>query len=100
MYKIKTKKKIIQSTTTQNKLDDMDSHALETQLKEFDQEHLMQFYDKLDDDQQLKFTNELKGVDFKQITRLYTKAKQDLESPAVSFPSSKLIDIIIYYLYQ
>jgi len=64
----------------------MDSHDLETQLKEFDQEHLMQFYHNLDDDQQLKFSNELKGVDFKQITRLYKTAKQELESPAVSFP--------------
>ena len=62
----------------------MACHDLETRLKEFDQEHLMRFYNTLDDDQQIKLSNELKNVDFKKIARLYTKVKEDLNKPAVS----------------
>jgi len=61
----------------------MACHDLETRLKEFDQEHLMRFYNTLDDDQQIKLSNELNNVDFKKIARLYTKAKEDLNKPAV-----------------
>ena len=62
----------------------MDCVDLESRLKEFDQEHLMRFYNTLDDDQQIKLTNELKSVDFKLITKLYGKAKVDLEKTDVS----------------
>jgi len=61
----------------------MDCVDLETRLKEFDQEHLMRFYNTLDDDQQIKLTNELKGVDYKLITKLYGRAKVDLEKTDV-----------------
>lgn len=59
----------------------MDLHDLETRLKAFEQDHLLQFYNTLDKDQQLKFSNELKAVDFKLVSRLYTRAKEDLEKP-------------------
>ena len=62
----------------------MDCVDLETRLKEFDQEHLMRFYNTLDDDQQIKLTNELKNVDFKLVSKLYSRAKVDLEKTDVS----------------
>ena len=83
----------------------MACHDLETRLKEFDQEHLMRFYNTLDDDQQIKLSNELKNVDFKKIARLYTKAKEDLNKPAVSCLNFSLFNlnfssflvVVLYY---
>lgn len=61
----------------------MDCHDLETRLKEFDQEHLLRFYNQLDDDQQIKLSNELKNVDLKKMARLYSTAKEELQKPQV-----------------
>ena len=74
----------------------MDCHDLETRLKEFNQEHLLRFYNTLDDDQQIKLSNELKSVDFKKIARLYSIAKEDLEKPQVRpFSASISIGVVI-----
>lgn len=46
-------------------------------LKEYNQEHLLNFYDELDDDEKKFLVNQILRIDFKQIFDLYEASKTD-----------------------
>ena len=46
-------------------------------LKEYNQEHLLSFYDELDDEQKEFLVNQILRIDFKQILDLYEASKTD-----------------------
>ena len=56
---------------------------LEGKLKEYGQEHLLQFWDKLTAEEQLKFQNELKMIDFAKMKRLYDTAVKEMNNDQV-----------------
>lgn len=65
-------------------------------LKEYNQEHLLNFYDELDDDEKKFLVNQILRIDFKQIFDLYEASKTDevipcnLIEPLPYFDKSKL----------
>merc|ERR1719427_663167 len=60
----------------------MNKSALEQELKKHGQEHLLRFWDDLNDEQQSTFAAELQRIDLEKVNRLCGIALDDLNNPA------------------
>ncbi|EDO47862.1 predicted protein [Nematostella vectensis] len=58
----------------------MDIEKLRKDLKEHGQEQLLKFWNELDENQQKKFYDELKGIDYAKTNRSFTVATEDAEN--------------------
>lgn len=65
---------------------------VESILKEFNQEHVIQFYDELDDNQKENLLNQILSIDFDEISTLYNESKQN------SIISTEEIEPLEYYI--
>lgn len=54
--------------------------SLEIRLKQYGQEHLLQFWDDLSDEEQISFAQEVRSIDFKKVNALSNKAITDLSN--------------------
>jgi len=59
----------------------MKKDSLEQKLKKYGQEHLLRFWDELDDEEQCKFAAELHAIDFEKVNNLCNIALEDLNNP-------------------
>ena len=48
-------------------------------LKEYNQEHIIRFLDKLDEEKQEELIKQIHRIDFHQITELYNNTKKEIE---------------------
>ena len=53
-------------------------NEIKTKLKKYGQEHLLLFYDKMDDDQKEKLLNQIENIDFDLMKSLYESTKKPL----------------------
>ena len=58
----------------------MDIEGLRSQLKEHKQEHLLQFWDRISEEQKKQLYNDLKSLDFAEINEFFTAASSQLGS--------------------
>lgn len=56
----------------------LDKESLEIRLKQYGQEHLLQFWDDLSDQEQASLAKEVQSIDFKRVNELSKKALTDL----------------------
>lgn len=74
-------------------------------LEKYNQEHLLEFYDLLDDDKKGMLLNQILNIDFEQISNLYKKSyieeeKNDVITPLPYFDKTKLSNEDIAYYQQ
>ena len=68
-------------------------------LKEYNQEHIIRFLEKLDEEKQDELIKQIQGIDFHQITELYNNTKKEIEfkeskiEPLKYLDKAKLTDI-------
>ena len=68
-------------------------------LKEYNQEHIVKFLEKLDDEKQEELMKQIQRIDFHQITELYNNTKKEIEfkeskiEPLKYLDKAKLTDI-------
>ncbi len=48
-------------------------------LKKYDQEHLITYYERLEDNEKKKFLNQLENIDFELISKLYEKTNKEVD---------------------
>ncbi len=65
-------------------------------LKKYDQEHILKFYQRMNDDDKEKLLEQIQNIDFEQIMNLYNKSKENVVintskvEPIISVDSEKL----------
>jgi len=59
----------------------MKKDSLEKKLKKYGQEHLLRFWEELDDEEQSNFAAELLAIDFEKVNNLCNIALEDLNNP-------------------
>ena len=57
----------------------MDVDSLKTDLKESNQDHLLNHWDSLDDDQKLAFYRDLRNIDFAEVNRYFEKTMKEAD---------------------
>ena len=48
-------------------------------LKKYNQEHVLNFYDKLSEENKKKLVNQILSIDFEQINKLYENTKHEIQ---------------------
>ena len=48
-------------------------------LKEYNQEHIVRFFEKIDEEKQEELIKQIQQIDFQQITELYNNTKKEIE---------------------
>lgn len=56
----------------------MDKHQLESRLKEYGQEHLVQFWDELSMEEQQELVSEINEINFEQVVSNFNKVKSEM----------------------
>jgi len=74
-------------------------------LEKYNQEHLLEFYDLLDDSKKEMLLNQILNIDFEQISNLYKNSyieeeKKDVITPLPYFDRTKLSEEDISYYQQ
>ncbi|CAF1037658.1 unnamed protein product [Brachionus calyciflorus] len=65
----------------------MDKPELESMLKQFGQEHLIQFWDELSTDERHQLISDIKEIDFKQLNSNFAKIKSEMSNSQKQFDS-------------
>lgn len=52
---------------------------LKNKLKKYNQEHLLNFYEKLEEEEKQKILNQIENIDFEQVNNLYEKTQEKIE---------------------
>ena len=68
----------------------MNKEELESLLQRYNQEHVLQYWHELNEEQQANFAMELKQIDYEYLDHLYKLAMNDISSAKVIFLSATL----------
>ena len=68
----------------------MNKEELESLLQRYNQEHVLQYWHELNEEQQANFAMELKQIDYEYLDHLYKLAMNDISSTKVIFLSATL----------
>ena len=69
-----------------------DFTKLKEELNKYNQNHLLYFYEKLDDNKKEKLINQIKKIDFNQISDLYENTKKKIEFNDAKIESINFVD--------
>lgn len=61
----------------------MNKEELESLLQKYNQQHVLQYWNELNEEQQANFTTELKQIDYEHLDHLYKLAMNDISSAKV-----------------
>ena len=68
----------------------MNKEELGFLLQKYNQEHVLQYWNELNEEQQANFARELKQIDYEYLDHLYKLAMNDLSSAKVIFLQAAL----------
>lgn len=61
----------------------MNKEELESLLQKYNQQHVLQYWNELNEEQQANFATELKQIDYEHLDHLYKLAMSDISSAKV-----------------
>ena len=61
----------------------MNKEELESLLQKYNQQHVLQYWNELNEEQQANFTTELEQIDYEHLDHLYKLAMNDISSAKV-----------------
>ena len=61
-------------------------------LSKYNQEHLLEYYDNLDDTKKEELLNQIVNIDFEQLSKLYEQTKQEIDIPKADLKPIEYVD--------